>query len=196
MTYTLYNLDCLELMRTMDAGSVDCVITDPPYPDYYREEYLYYDGILDSLLKFNCRQFIFWTAKIDFPLDYTAVHIWDKKTGCGSEYERIFERNGQKNYKVFRHYLVNSTVAASYAKDIYTGHPSQKPINLLKDIVLKFTVPGSTVFDPFAGSFTTGVACVMTDRNFIGCERDEAYFKIGEKRIHDASQQMLLPLDI
>ena len=47
-------------------------------------------------------QFIFWTSKEPFILDYTAIHIWDKKTGCGSEYERIFERNGNKNFKVFR----------------------------------------------------------------------------------------------
>jgi len=42
------------------------------------------------------------------------------------------------------------------------------------------------------GSGTTGVACVQTGRNFIGCEIDEGYFKIAEKRIHDAQQQMRL----
>jgi site-specific DNA-methyltransferase (adenine-specific) len=44
------------------------------------------------------------------------------------------------------------------------------------------------------GSGTTGVACVQTGRNFIGIEIDEGYFKIAEKRIADAQQQMRLPL--
>jgi site-specific DNA-methyltransferase (adenine-specific) len=45
------------------------------------------------------------------------------------------------------------------------------------------------------GSGTTGVACVQTGRNFIGIEIDEEYFKIAEKRIKDAQQQMRLPLE-
>lgn len=49
-----------------------------------------------------------------------------------------------------------------------------------------------TILDPFMGSGTTGVACVQTGRNFIGCEIDPGYFKIAEKRIHDAQQQMRL----
>jgi DNA modification methylase len=98
--YSLYLGDCLDVMREMEAGSVDAVITDPPYPDYYVNEYKYFDGILLPFSKLECKQFIFWTSKIDFPLDYTAIHIWDKKTGAGSEYERIFERHGNKNYKV------------------------------------------------------------------------------------------------
>jgi len=103
-----------------------------------------------------------------------------------------FERNGQANYKVFRHYLINSTVAASFTGDVFTGHKSQKPISLIKELVTKFSNPGDTIFDPFMGSGTTGVACVQTGRNFIGIEIDEGYFKIAEKRIHDAQQQMRL----
>ncbi len=45
--------------------------------------------------------------------------------------------------------------------------------------------PGDTVFDPFLGSGTTGVACVKTKRDFIGIELDEVYFKIAEQRIRE-----------
>ena len=181
----LYNADCLEVLKTLPDNSVDAVVTDPPYPDYYKTEYQYVDGMIDFLNQFACRQLVFWTAKMPFPLDYTAIHIWDKKTGCGSEYERIFERNGHKNFKMFRHYLINSTVAASFTRDTFTGHKSQKPIALMRNLIEKFTKPGDTVFDPFMGSGTTGVACVQTGRHFIGIEKDPIYFKIATRRIED-----------
>ena len=185
MSMKLIQGDCLEVMKTLPDNSVDAVVTDPPYPDYYKTEYQYVDGMIDFLNQFACRQLVFWTAKMPFPLDYTAIHIWDKKTGCGSEYERIFERNGHKNFKMFRHYLINSTVAASFTRDTFTGHKSQKPIALMRNLIEKFTKPGDTVFDPFMGSGTTGVACVQTGRHFIGIEKDPIYFKIATRRIED-----------
>ena len=100
--------DCLELMKDIPDKSIDAVITDPPYPDYYADEYKYFDGILEPLNKFKCRQLVFWTAKVDFPLDYTAIHIWDKWIGAGSQYERIFDRNGGKEYKVFKYAAVGN----------------------------------------------------------------------------------------
>ena len=185
MSMKLIQGDCLEVMKTLPDNSVDAVVTDPPYPDYYKTEYQYVDGMIDFLNQFACRQLVFWTAKMPFPLDYTAIHIWDKKTGCGSEYERIFERNGHKNFKMFRHYLINSTVAASFTRDTFTGHKSQKPIALMRNLIEKFTKPGDTVFDPFMGSGTTGVACVQTGRHFIGIEKDPIYFDIATRRIED-----------
>lgn len=183
----IYQGDCLEYLD--DLPDINFILTDPPYPDYYAEEYKYKDGLLDFLKDFNCRQLIFWTSKIDFPLDYTAIHIWDKKTGCGSEYERIFERNGHKNFKVFRHYLINSTVAANYTKDIFTGHKSQKPINLITELIEKYTKENDTVFDPFIGSGTTAIACIKTNRNYIGFEINPKYVEIANKRIEDFTQQ-------
>lgn len=68
-------------------------------------------------------------------------------------------------------------------------HPAVMPYGLCRDLILSWSNPGDTVLDPFAGSGTTGVACVKTGRNFIGMEIDPEYFKIAEKRIHDAQQQ-------
>ena len=174
--------DCLEILPTLADGSVDAVITDPPYPDYHSKLYKYFDGLIDFLKLFDCRQLIFWSAKYNFPLDYSAIHIWDKKSGAGSMYERIFERNGHKAYKVFRYYLINSTVAASFTRDVFTEHPSQKPISLLVNLVEFCTNPGDTIFDPFMGSGTTGVACVRTERRFIGIEIERKYFDIAVER--------------
>ena len=187
---TLYHGDCLEVMLTLPQ--VDAIITDPTYPDYHTD--LYKQTPIEWLVDIDCRQLIFWTAKVDFPIDFTAVHIWDKKTGCGSEYERIYERNGHKNYKVFRHYLINSIVAASYTGDVFTGHKSQKPRRLMIELVYKFTDEGDTILDPFMGSGTTGVACVQTGRNFIGIEIDKGNYDIAEKRIKEAQLQIRMPI--
>ena len=184
--------DCFELMREIPDKSIDAVITDPPYPDYYADDYKYFDGILEPFNRLTCKQLLFWTAKQSFPLDYTAIHIWDKKTGCGSMYERIFERNGGSAYRVYRHYLINSTVAASFTGDEFTGHKSQKPIALICELIEKHTNPGDTILDPFMGSGTTGVACVKLGRNFIGMEINPDYFKIAERRIAEAQQQPIL----
>lgn len=62
-------------------------------------------------------------------------------------------------------------------------HPTQKPVDLLAYLVRTYTNPGDTVLDFCAGSFSTGVACVQEDRNFIGIERDPDYFRIGSERI-------------
>ena len=95
--------DCLELMQRLPDKCVDLVLTDPPYPDQHAELYNYHDGIIDFLKDLNCRQLIFWSAKVEFPLDYTAIHIWDKLTGCASQYQRIFERGGNREYKIFNY---------------------------------------------------------------------------------------------
>ena len=182
---TLYCGDCLEILPTLEK--VDAVVTDPPYPDYYEDAYNYKNGTLEALgIKWG---FIFWSAKTNFPLEHSAIHIWDKKTGTASEYERIFEIGGQKNFKVFRHYLVNSTVAAKYGGDQFYNHPSQKPIRLINALVDR--VKG-TVFDPFMGSGTTGVACMNLNRKFIGIEIEPKYFDIACERIDQAQRQQRL----
>ena len=187
--YTLHNGDCLEFMSTLSDVKIDAVITDPPYPDYHADKYK--QTPIDFLRDINCRQLVFWSAKLPFPLDYTAAHVWDKKVGCGSQYEMIYERNGGKSYRVFRHYLINSNVAASFTGDVFTGHPSQKPAKLLKDMLEKFTKPGALVFDPFAGSGSTGVACLETGRRFIGCEINPDYYEIARRRLEQARAPLI-----
>lgn len=180
--------DCLEVMKTMDKNSIGLILTDPPYPDYYTDEYKYFDGILDFLKDFKCRQLIFWSAKVDFPLDYTAVHIWDKKVPT-SPYERIFERNGKTHYRIFSNYLVNSTVAASFTGDVFNEHSSQKPIRLMTKLVADFSEPNDLILDPFAGSGTTLKAAKDLGRDYLGIEINPKYVKIAKDRL---KQEVLL----
>jgi site-specific DNA-methyltransferase (adenine-specific) len=65
-------------------------------------------------------------------------------------------------------------------------HPTQKPTDLLEYLIKTYTNEGNTVLDFTMGSGSTGVACVNTNRNFIGIELDENYFKIAEQRISEA----------
>lgn len=64
-------------------------------------------------------------------------------------------------------------------------HPTQKNLSLMEWLIKIHTNEGQTVLDPFIGSGTTGVACVNLNRNFIGIELDENYFKIAENRINE-----------
>ena len=73
-------------------------------------------------------------------------------------------------------------------KDLY-DHPTIKPLDLVKRHILHSTKEGDTVLDCFMGSGTTGVACVETNRNFIGVEIDPHYFQIAEDRLKGISQK-------
>jgi len=65
----------------------------------------------------------------------------------------------------------------------HTVHPTQKPVALMEYLIETYTKEGDTVLDFTMGSGTTGVACKNLNRNFIGIELDETYFKIAEERI-------------
>jgi site-specific DNA-methyltransferase (adenine-specific) len=73
-------------------------------------------------------------------------------------------------------------------------HPTQKPISLMDYLILTYSNENDTILDNTMGSGTTGVACVNTNRNFIGIEMDEKYFEIAEKRINDAITHKQLTL--
>lgn len=64
-----------------------------------------------------------------------------------------------------------------------TEHPTQKPLELIKDLILKHSKEGDVVLDTFGGSGTTAVAAVETNRNFILIEKEENYVEISNKRI-------------
>ena len=71
-------------------------------------------------------------------------------------------------------------------KGDYNNHPTVKPVSLMSYLVKIYAAEETMVLDPFCGSGTTGVACVNTNRNFIGIERDEEYYEIAKTRIDDS----------
>jgi len=62
-------------------------------------------------------------------------------------------------------------------------HPTQKPVEMMEYLIKTYSNEGDVVLDNTMGSGTTGVACVNTNRNFIGIEMEENYYKIAEQRI-------------
>jgi site-specific DNA-methyltransferase (adenine-specific) len=86
----------------------------------------------------------------------------------------ITENNGDRYPK--------SILSFGYCKEKL--HPTQKPVELIEYLIKTYTNEGMVVFDATMGSGTTGVACKNLNRNFIGIEKDENYFKIAEQRIN------------
>ena len=69
----------------------------------------------------------------------------------------------------------------------YSFHPTQKPVDLMEYLIKTYTNEGEIVLDFTMGSGSTGVACINTNRKFIGIELDEKYFNIATERIKEAS---------
>ena len=71
-------------------------------------------------------------------------------------------------------------------------HQNQKPVDLLTFLINKSSKPNDTILDCFMGSGSTGVACIETNRNFIGIELEPKYYEIAEKRISEVKAQRRL----
>jgi site-specific DNA-methyltransferase (adenine-specific) len=84
--------------------------------------------------------------------------------------------NSKYDDGIYRHPIYHS-------KDRF--HPTQKPLELFKELILKHSNEGELVVDPFSGSGTTAVASIMTNRNFSGCELDLEYYTKSIQRIED-----------
>ena len=198
MTIELHLGDCLQYMRTMPDKSVDCVVTDPPYGMKSHNMRLAVSMMnidwddkpatteqINTILKFN-KPTCVWGGNYFYLPPSRCWFVWDKKSFDKMTFAdcELAWTNLDATVSIFRKSPQNM--------DGGKVHPTQKPENLMRWCIEKLSCVGDTIFDPFMGSGTTGVACVQTGRNFIGCEIDPGYFKIAEKRIHDAQQQMRL----
>ncbi len=202
-------------MRTLDAGSVDAVVTDPPYgisinrnaklvgiatkQSRKRTDLAWDDAIptrdhFTELFRVSKNQIVFGANYFwEYFYSSACYIIWDKRGNlpqvpfCDTEFAwTSFVDNPSKRYVIINHGFIRDS------KDERTTHPTQKPTELFIRILLDFTQRGDTIFDPFMGSGTTGVACMQLGRNFIGCEIDPGYFAIAEKRIREAAAQPAL----
>ena len=109
-----------------------------------------------------------------FITDY-EVAVWAVKKGGKWTFNRLSD-----TYEIPE--IVGGLTPKS--EKIEGGHPTQKPIYVMKWLIERLTNEGDVVLDPFMGSGTTGVACKELNRNFIGIEIDENYYNIAYKRIN------------
>lgn len=178
--------DCMDVLPLL--AKVDAVVTDPPYgidiannPVRQKHEKMDWDVATPSAEFFRnlltiASEHIIWCGNyFDLPQSQCFL-VWDKiqpENFSLSMCEQAWT-NLKQPAKLFRRHVV------SFHKE----HPTQKPLELM-EWCLKW-IDGNIVIDPFMGSGTTGVACIRTDRQFIGIEKEPKYFDIAVKRIEQA----------
>lgn len=122
--------------------------------------------------------------------------IWDKckidiktsKNYCNDiEYiMRIYEGGVSLNKVINDNGIIDSSYyrkLQKYRQPKTKAHPTPKPVDLMEKYIILSTKENDVVLDTFMGSGSTGVACVNTNRNFIGIELDQKYFEIAKERI-------------
>lgn len=209
---TLYHGDCLEVMPTLEANSVDAVVTDPPYgvqkatwDDEFPPNAVWKDVRRvakqgSSILVFGGIKFLpDVMTKLGEYFDYQWVFAWYKSNAMQ------FGKTGYSVLDIAVWFGKGGVTAKNKKRDVVVepiipssnrfGHPTPKPLKVMAHIIECLTKPGDLVLDPFMGSGTTGVACVQTGRLFIGIEIDRQYFNVAQKRIERARQQIPLPLE-
>lgn len=108
----------------------------------------------------------------------------DKVTKQGRG-ESLSQKN-KRNSEYVQAYTNYPRNILEFKRDFPNIHPTQKPVELLENLIKTFTNENDIVLDNCMGCGSTGVACVNTNRNFIGIEFDEHYFNIAKERIEKA----------
>ena len=201
--------DCLDVLRTIPAGSVDAVVTDPPYGMDWcftgqgsgqnaqggRESVTKGKTIKGDAAPFDPAPFLEFEKVLmwgfhhfNARLPSGSVLVWIKKYPDAfdtflSDADLAWMRGG---CGVYCSKVINP---ASFQSE--KVHPTQKPVELMRWCVEKVgSEEGGLVLDPFCGSGTTGVACMQTGRRFIGIEIDEGYAAIARRRIAEAANHL------
>jgi site-specific DNA-methyltransferase (adenine-specific) len=127
---------------------------------------------------------------IMIPLDKPYKHILPRrKAETLSDCNIATCKNGESVYKEYTHKHPTNILEfsrESTKRNVKYSHPTQKPVALLEYLIKTYTNEGDVVLDNTMGSGTTGVACVNTNRDFIGMELDDKYFEIAKERIEKA----------
>ena len=157
-----YIKECFRILKNDTAMYMFC---NCDRVDYFKQEL--------EKTGFNIKNMIIWVKN-----NHTAG---DLKAQFGKQYEIIFLVN--KGRSLFNGKRITDVWNFDKVSGNKQVHQNQKPLDLLEQCILKHSKENGIVFDGFMGSGSTGVACVNTNRNFIGIELDEKYFKIAKERI-------------
>jgi len=181
--------DCLQILPELEAGSVDAVVTDPPYGIGYAEWDM---RIPDLIWLENARRIartvmltprtgqVWEYPRADWMLAwYRPGSVQRTPNGKFSHWEPILVYGENRMWCDARKFNANTQAPA-------VDHPCPKPVELMLWLIDCGTEKDETVLDPFMGSGTTGVACIQTGRKFLGIEIEPKYFSIAEKRIRNA----------
>ena len=212
---TLYHGDCMDVMAGFpECFRVDALVTDPPYGvnggsgtiGLASAKTKYVSAFTDS--RENVRDFI--VPAIKRALSMAERGVITPGTPCAWYYPHpddmgaIYQpattglnKWGRETTQPVLYYgkdpRAGLTIQPKHiqitARAESCGHPCPKPLRVMEWLVDRTSLPGETVFDPFMGSGTTGVACANLGRKFIGIEIEERYFQIACERITAAQAQ-------
>ena len=122
--------------------------------------------------------------------------VWDKRKesqadAIGSEFELIWSRNKHKR-RMLRHDWFGFLSSENGADARNRVHPTQKPIALIQQLVETYSNPGDTILDNCIGSGTTAIACLRSNRHYIGFEMNCEYYEKATQRVqHEKSNPLL-----
>ena len=156
-----------------------------PKKDIFKE--MQHEGAFHLLLGRNSFQVHLCTEKTY--LQMIEMYGIDKMNGfldysVLKQQEDEFKKKTKSIFNLWEGNKYKSNIL-KYKKDYDGHHPTQKPVLLLEDLIKTFSNENNLVVDLTMGSGSTGVACVNTNRNFIGIEKDDKYFDIADKRINN-----------
>lgn len=155
-------------------------------------------GVLNSRfapMKAHENILIFSKSAACYVKNINKAMIYNPQMDHGKPYTSTYQMTS-KNYDTKNQKQVTvMNTGTRYPKDIQKFkhdkekiHPTQKPVPLLEYLIKTYTNEGETVLDNCMGSGSTGIACINTNRKFIGMELDEHYFNIAKERIYNHCQ--------
>lgn len=190
----LYLGDCLELMKGLQDHSIDAVITDLPYPREFEHLYGLVAKESKRVLRIGgsfltlCGHYQLarilpdiaqhlkyrWVIKYDQPGAHARMAMgiivtWKPMLWFVNE-----KLSPPRN-------VTDSAISGKRQKN--SGHPWEQDLDYALWGIENLTDVGNTVLDPFMGSGTTAIACLQTNRNFIGMEKEKEYFDNAKLRI-------------
>ena len=216
----LHNIDCIDGFKQIDDESINLIVIDPPYflPAVHYQTRKQFSrnfadlGILEHFFKDVFKEFkrimkkdgiiyVFCDGQ-SYPMFYYHLYpfcksirplIWDKKTSING-----YSWRHQHELIIF--------AEMPKAKPIPTGdgdilrfsavkvderqHPAQKPVDLIKSLILKSSKEGDLILDCFAGCGSVGIACLETKRDYILIEKEKQYFDIMQTKLEVKQEAM------
>lgn len=209
--HSIIHGEAVQTLKGFKAGSIDLVVTDPPYLCNYRDRDGRKvrnddnaDGVLGvfpelyRVLKADSFAVVFcgWTAIDQFSRAWTEAGF---RVGGHLVWGKDYVSNAK--HVQYRHesaWLLTKGRPERQGKALhdllewtYSGnrhHPTEKAIEVVAPLTRSFSKPGDTVLDPFLGSGTTAVAAALAGRRAIGVELEEKYCTLAESRVAGAER--------
>ena len=203
MKSEVYCMDCMELMRSMPDKSVDLIIADPPYlPENEntgtirttgnKQSSLVLGGapsdeVFQEMFRVSKHQIIWGANNYGYP--FQGFVVWEK-TNIPDDFTMSRCEIASLDKGLSRvSKMVRMPSSITSEKRI---HQTQKPVELYGWLLKRYAKEGWTIFDPFLGSGSSRIACDKLGFDFTGCEIDETFFDLQEKRWKEYKSQLTL----